>query len=359
MTAADLSGPAARLAAALEAGASRVTVPREDFHPALEHACPGAVRSGRSRPVLAALLDELGDAGRIRLPGANSAWDAGRPPLPEWIRLASDTAAASRQRPSSFPWRPELRWAADAHLTTSQVSDLRKVNRWLRDTDTDPEAREPVPVRERSAEIFSDEKHLERLTSTSLFAPGRLDLALLGAIRIPPPLAFTRTGDGPVLLVLENSTTYATVVTLLRAAPGPVGHVAWGCGRAFEASVAGVAEIPGVAAIRYYGDLDPAGLSIPARAGVVASEYGLPEILPAAGLYEMMLSRQPQDGGPPPDAQRVATLTSWLPASLQEAAGDLLLSGRRIPQEATGHRLLSCTGKWRSGLGEIEGRPPI
>lgn len=351
MTAAVLSGPAARLAAALEAAAARVTVPREDFYPAFERACPGPASGSRARPVLAALLDELGDAGRIRLPRERTAWDAGRPPLPEWVRLPASPAAA-RQPPSSFPWRPELRWAAAARLTTSQVSDLRKVNLWLRDTDADPGAREPAPVRERSAEIFRDEKHLERLAATSLFAPGRLNLDLLGAFRVPPPLAFTRTGGGPVLLVLENSTTYATLAALLRDDPGPVGHVAWGGGRAFEASVAGVSEIPGVTTIRYYGDLDPDGLSIPARAGAAAADDGLPEVLPAEGLYQVMLSRPPQDGGPPPGGQRAETLTSWLPESLRDAAAALLTAGHRIPQEATGRRLLHGTGQWRAGLGE-------
>lgn len=350
MSTSVLSDPAARLAVALEANAARLTIRREDFHFALEQACPGTTSTGRSRPVLAALLDELADAGRIRLPQTGNAWDSGRPPLPEWIRIPG-TSPTETQRPASFPWRPELRWATDARLTSAQVSDLRKVNRWLRDTDADPEARAPVPVRERSAEIFLDEKHLEQLAATSLFAPGRLDLALLGAVRVPPPLAFTCTGPGPVVLVLENSTTYATLGALLRDDPGPVGHIVWGGGHAFESSVAGISEIPGVTAIRYYGDLDPDGLSIPARAGAVAAEHRLPEVLPAAGLYETMLSRPPQDGGPPVDPTKAATLTSWLPGSLQESATRLLLSGKRIPQEATGRlHLQRAASRWRNGL---------
>jgi hypothetical protein len=62
-----------------------------------------------------------------------------------------------------------------------------------------------VPMRERSLEIFGDEKALDRLVTSVLFGPGRLSLTQLRAYRSRPPLPAMRVGEGPVLLVVENS----------------------------------------------------------------------------------------------------------------------------------------------------------
>ncbi|MFH8751951.1 hypothetical protein ACH4GK_33840 [Streptomyces rimosus] len=53
---------------------------------------------------------------------------------------------------------------------------------------------------------------------------------------------------------------------LLTSHPGRTRDVAFGSGRAFVASIETAKEIRGVQRIVYYGNLDPEGLSIPARA---------------------------------------------------------------------------------------------
>ena len=61
---------------------------------------------------------------------------------------------------------------------------MQRVNEWLyvsRDELV-------VPARERSLEVFGDEKALDRLAGAALFGPGRLTLALLRCRRVVPRL---------------------------------------------------------------------------------------------------------------------------------------------------------------------------
>src|SRR6266566_5040143 len=73
-----------------------------------------------------------------------------------------------------------------------------------------------VPSRERSLELFDDEKRLEQLARTDWFGPDRLRLEQLRCEPVAPPFAWQPLGDadnrddGSVLLAVENHTTYHT-----------------------------------------------------------------------------------------------------------------------------------------------------
>src|SRR5204862_6747592 len=69
-----------------------------------------------------------------------------------------------------------------------------------------------IPIKERSLEIFGDEKRLDSLLSTSLFRNGRLDWRLdLGCEIVGEPLGWK---GGPVearakpIIVIENAATW-------------------------------------------------------------------------------------------------------------------------------------------------------
>jgi hypothetical protein len=87
-------------------------------------------------------------------------------------------------------WHPELARVPDARLTHVQHDYMEAVNRWLHAT----RAPVPVPLRERSLEIFGDEKLLERMLPTSLFASGRLTLSLLATYRAVVPFTSEPAG---------------------------------------------------------------------------------------------------------------------------------------------------------------------
>ncbi|WP_046471397.1 Wadjet anti-phage system protein JetD domain-containing protein [Allosalinactinospora lopnorensis] len=132
--------------------------------------------------------------------------------------------------------------------------------------------------------------HLEELIvssdALSAFKRGELRDRIADTPRLNPYLRITpasklrndhtRIKIGDTLLVVENSDIYATLLRLLRPAPGAIGHIAFGSGHAFEASVATITQLPRIRQILYYGDLDAEGLSIPARASATAVHHGLP-----------------------------------------------------------------------------------
>lgn len=320
---------------------------------AFTQACPETAGTTQGRPALSALLDELADHHLIDLPRTRDGWDNAQPPLPRWLRLPAPPKATEPKpmRTAPLMWRRELSWASALKLTTTQIETLKTINRWLRDTDGNTHRRTVTPMRERSLEIFGDEKRLDALSTTTLFAPGRLTLATLSAERIPPPLAYERVGAGGIVLVIENSDTFTTISTLLAEDRGRVGYVAFGGGHAFEASITRIAKLKGVTDIAYYGDLDDDGLTIPQRANAAGTASGLPPIRPALGLYRLLLRQDIQ--GPAP--KRVDPLTaerraSWLPDPLRYPTIKILTTGNRMAQEATGTALLRQDHSWRDDL---------
>ncbi|MDJ0467105.1 Wadjet anti-phage system protein JetD domain-containing protein [Streptomyces sp. H27-C3] len=341
-----LSPAAAQLSAALQARAERATVSRATLMEAFREALPGAASGDNARSTLATLLYEVAEHGIFGLPTSRAKWDAGHPALPEQVRIPTVPPANHATPRQHVSWRPELNWAYDARLTASQAEDLLACNRWFRDTHNHPSRRTPLSLRERSYEIFRYEKRLDTLVTGALFAPGRLTLEQLATYREPPPLAHHRLGDGDTLLVVENSDTYATLRNLLKPSSGRIGYIAFGSGRAFEASVENITELPGIRRIVYYGDLDAEGIAIPARASINGAQHGLPPVEPAAGLYRLLLAHEPT-GGDIIDSTKAHGLAAWLPEGLRQAAHAALTNGQRHAQEATNRRELSAEPDWR------------
>jgi hypothetical protein len=303
---------------------------------------PAHASEPEKRDRLAGLLAELAAAGRITYPSDRS-WDRRPdPPLPRFVSLVATDLISRRRTSLDYPWHPSLAWAATTRLSAQQLAFCQRVNRFLVEGGA---SRPVVPIGERSLELCGDEKRLGDLTGTALFGPGRLTLELLRAKLIPEPLAATRIGDGPVLLVAENATTYHSLVTTL-SGDGEIGVVGFGRGWQFCRSVASVGDLaPPVHRIAYFGDLDPEGLGIPRAAGAASRSLSLPEVQPAAELYRLLLEvgqAQPlRPGQRPPGEEEAQLLASWLPVALRDKVVNLLTSGHRLAQEWVGYEVLA------------------
>ncbi|AXH93554.1 Wadjet anti-phage system protein JetD domain-containing protein [Micromonospora aurantiaca] len=342
-----LTPRAARLAAELEEW-DRRTIALAELWPLFARADPASATRTTRRADLAATIAALVDAGMVTV--SRSLDRTAMPPLPTRLTLPAPAATASAAALArAVPWRPELAWALTARLTVGQVGVLQTVNTWLRDHGR---ASDVLPLHERSLDLFGYEKRLDSLIGTSLFGPDRLTLKLLRTFRAHPPLPVRRVGDGPILLVIENSDTFDSLRRALSTTPTAVGHIAWGAGEAFEASVLSVGELPDVHDVAYFGDLDAKGLHIPTAAAASANVEGLPQVRPARGLYQLMLENgNPQPGQAPVDPERAAELATWLGEPSAVAAGELLTGGARVPQETVNARLLATTvDVWISDL---------
>jgi hypothetical protein len=316
--------------------AGKVRVPLKDLWQLWNSAAPRLNGDPQQAAALAAALNDIKDRGIIELPV--TAWDrTTSPPLPCSVTVPLARRAARPCPWTQFPWCPQLGWVASLPtLTDARFDDLVAVNTWLIQTRGDQTP--IVPMRYRSAQLFGDEKRLENISRTNLFGVGRLSLELLSCVRIPPPLAAARVGDGPDILVVENSDPYwVAVKTLHSCPPHSVGVVAWGAGKSFPSQVptltvdvAGYGPAEGT--VWYWGDMDPDGLAIATEAARLSKSGGGPPIRPATRLWAAMAESPVQSAGTIDWTN--APGRHWLGAELSARLDQVRTASGRVAQEA-------------------------
>ncbi len=189
---------------------------------------------------------------------------------------------------ATIPWEPELLFLREERVNVA-TQDLLAMNQFLAEHSRN---RPTVPIKERSLEIFGDEKRLDALAVTALFRPGRLTLAHLRCRLVMEPLGWRRgPGPGQPVIVLENAATWDTYCRWNERS-AQFSAVIYGKGMVFAEAVAGLSEIfrelGGIQPILYFGDLDPPGLEIPWRANRRAEAAGLPPVTPHAWSYQRL-----------------------------------------------------------------------
>lgn len=241
-----------------------------------------------------------------------------------------------------FAWEVALAFLREARVNIS-FGELLRLNEFIKHEGNE---RDLVPIKERSLQIFGDEKRLDLLLGTTLFREGRLDLKRdLRCEVIGVPLAWKR---GPAaaahqpLIVIENAATWHSYCRW-NSERGLFSAVIYGDGNRFADGIRYLpdifAELGGLRRILYFGDLDPQGLVIPQEASARAQAVGLPTIEPHLWSYRALLDlgaecSQAWEGETPSP-----TLCDWL-----EECGDharrLFEEGRRIAQEHVGWEFL-------------------
>lgn len=294
------------------------------------------------RARIEAAIDHLEASGRVTLPKTKHDTTA-LPALPLYVTRAA-AARAPRPAPAAPVWHAELRWAAglfdEGKLTGSDQRFLTTINTWL-----SRRRGIAVPLRERSLEIFGDEKLLETRVSGPLFGPGRLTLDLLQTYLCWPTVDRFTYGPGDWLIV-ENYTTYHSLGR--RAGElGFNGQVIWGSGNGVTTRLAALAAEPDrPPTIYYFGDIDAGGFRIARAANGRASALGLPELFAAQGLYELTFNRgEPKNDNNSrnPDPTLFDWLRQWLNAPLAVEMAGVIAARKRIVQETVGRELLTNT----------------
>jgi hypothetical protein len=251
-------------------------------------------------------LTALAGEGHLRMPKARHTWDR-RTGLPQYVTAVRADEDERRQthRQTLAALRNETAWeptrmVAFAHTlrTRAELERAVHVNQYLLDRPPEPVR---VPHRERALRVFGDEKALDPFVRSGLFG-GRITLDDLDCFYCPEPLPFRplsldiRETEGKPLLVVENANTYWSCCraneTLLRYAAIVYGQGFAAC--AAERASDGLQEIQhqvAAAGIRYFGDLDPAGIAIPCRINHYRDERELPPLKAERRLYRTLLEK--------------------------------------------------------------------
>jgi hypothetical protein len=296
---------------------------------------PTTQSSGHTRAQLLRLLTALESGGQLHLPKGKKHWMPSEPSMPRWVRLSKPATPAG----DATIWLPMLAFAAK-NPDGPQRDALRCINAWLRECGP-PRVR--VPVRERSLEIFGNEKRLDELIQPdgSLFN-GQLHVRDLGCFRVAVPLPYQtpdRAPNGASVLIVENHHTYWSLCEWNRESRH-YAAVAYGAGNAFSSAAEHLDDIrqkTGGDALRYLGDIDSKGLEIPARTNRRRLKQGLTEIRPETRFYAWLLENGVRrQAKRPPTKEQIAIWRDWLTPKLRSPVQQLLQQGLWIPQESLG-----------------------
>ncbi|MCP5285415.1 MAG: hypothetical protein H6933_10990 [Burkholderiaceae bacterium] len=283
--------------------------------------------------ILLQVLEELAAAGVLALPARGSWEKVGQPALPLWIALVREREEVQREDFSKVPWVPELGFWPE--LKPPQLVAAKAINEFLlHRRGTFP----LVPIKERSLEIFGDEKRLDAMRSGNSLFSGRLSLDTLGAFVVPLPLPYRiATAPGKPVLVVENHNSYWSFGEWNQQAQR-YSAVVYGAGEAFRSTGAALGqvlrEVNGVGAL-YLGDLDPKGIGIPMDFNRAAAAHE-PKVAPALEWYEWLLANGRARERPECQGAAIDVAGAWVGAELGSSIAALWQTGRWIPQEALG-----------------------
>jgi hypothetical protein len=192
-----------------------------------------------------------------------------------------------------------------------------------------------VAVRERSCEIFGDEKRLDDVRKYKFFKTGAITLGRLRCEDAPEPIAarLCRASRTRVALVVENKDTFRSAC-LANAEAHAYAAVIFGEGNAFPKRVAdlgNLAEECPFDEVHYFGDIDGEGFAIAAAAEQVVLSLGGFSFSLATGLYRALrMVGRPVGSFGRINAAGKALLHRYDLTDMDAEA----LAGCRIPQEA-------------------------
>ena len=263
-------------------------IPLEYVRRCWNEAHPEQTNNPRAAASMLEDLEALRRDGVIEFPKQASSFDRlVNPPLPKFVLLVRQEEKPPQEDWSRVSWQPELAFWTD--LKPQERVWAKKINDWL--------CRRrgkflQVPLRERSLEIFGDEKFLDsRVRNGKLFS-GRLPLTAIGAFFVAPPLAYRASGTPDLpLLIVENHHTYWSLAEW-NMHTHRYSAVAYGVGNAVTSQSSSksnaveqvVRECRATGAL-YFGDLDPEGIEIPLRFNANSSI----KVEPAVDLYQFTL----------------------------------------------------------------------
>ena len=251
------------------------------------------------------------------------------PARPQWVRLAATREPKESFDHRGFPWNPALSFLAGKKSLPTGIREAAvSIQQFFAKNGL---SRPLVPVKERSFDIFGEEKRLGALQhSEILFGPGKLSLKQLRCYVVEPTPVAESFEQGQGIIILENEATFDSFCRLCRHKSAyrlvvyGRGHEIQKCAAYLKREAARLA----VTEIFYFGDVDRRGLEIPYQlARELASEL---KVTPLTLAYDFLFR------GIVSTNRHVPEACLWLPEPLAARAATVIAEASRIPQEAFG-----------------------
>ncbi len=298
---------------------------------------PELKNSPERSTLLLKALHELEEGDVLTLPSPASWERVGNPALPLWVTLVRTRQAKEAKDFHKVPWVPELGFWTE--LKDAQLESARAINDFLR---VRRDSMTLVPIKERSLQIFGDEKRLDSMRTGEFIFGGRLALVTLGAFIVPPPLPYRiAPAPGKPVLVVENHNSYWSFGQWNQRALR-YSAVVYGAGEAFRSTGAALgvvlSEVGGVGA-HYLGDLDPKGVRIPLDFNRLASSEE-PKVIPAREWYGWLIEHGTQRTKPEHSSAEGQLALDWLGTEIGSDLAALWKDGLWLPQEGLGFEQL-------------------
>lgn len=304
-----------------------------DLWDALYATLPHLKAAAGQREMLSYLVDELCRRGYERPKNTRLVDRTALPVLPLWLAKPESAGRAVAREVYIFRSQ-ELAFLNDSK---ERIKDGRwqRLDAWFLSGGASGAS---IPARERSLEIFGDEKAIDSMTGSIFFKRGAISPEALRCFHVPEPIPYTITAGSRTMncLVLENATTYFTF-RKWNEISRMYSVVAYGGGNAFSRSWEGLSEIEGqIHQIEYFGDIDGEGLRIPWAVSKSIKKAGLPFRL-SRPFYETLLKAGEKSRLSGGRSRWDEAMAEWLADQVgNELAGRIvgvIRQGRRIPQE--------------------------
>jgi hypothetical protein len=221
------------------------------------------------------ILNQLTNEHQISLPSSKKLWDYSyHPPVPQWIRIMKIRPKKINQPWKKYPWHPRLIWASQLkNLQTKGFMHLTRLNDFF--IQLGNKALKLMSIKERSIQIFGNEKELDALLKRSWFH-AHISLPDLGCYQTYEPFAsktFSSTRSQRTIII-ENRDTFDSFCKINQRQEIPnYRYIIYGCGEKIQNTVLWINDFDAqIQTLEYFGDLDVEGLFIPYRANQILIE---------------------------------------------------------------------------------------
>lgn len=193
-----------------------------------------------------------------------------------------------------YRWHSKLNWVPDLkQMSQSNLDTLLKLDHFFVHHLID--IKNQLPIKERSLQIFGDEKKLDKIIKNKWFEEN-FSLDDLGCFKIKELFA-SRTFCNCVnnsVLIIENQATFFSMCKVNEIISTPLyKHIVYGGGLQILKSYWWLFELDSnIELIEYFGDIDPTGILIPYHLfEKIKNEKSSVQIRLAIKLYDRLLKK--------------------------------------------------------------------